>query len=69
MVKDRAYSQLHYGELSSASCHQGNEQEGVKRPALGSGALLLEEECLTFYTLWLPQASVKKFCQIKVTVW
>lgn len=41
MVKDRAHSQLHYGELSSASCHQGKEQEGVKRPALGSGALLL----------------------------
>lgn len=69
MVKDQAYSPVcTTAELSFISCHQGNEQEGVKLLALGSGALLLERKnvCLTLYALWLPQAS-EEFIQTKVT--
>lgn len=67
MVTDQAYSQFAlWLNCPPISCHQGNEQERVKLLALGSGALLLEEECLTLYALWLPQAS-EEFIQTKVT--
>lgn len=51
MVKDQAYSQfalrLTYPPIS---CHQGNEQEGAKLLARGSGALLLERKNVSLCT-------------------
>lgn len=46
-MKDQAYSQLHCGWTVLHLLPPGTEQEGVKLPALGSGALLLERKTVS----------------------